>query len=772
MRGIFRKAVADTRGRPLQSLLMVLVIGGAAATLSLALNVQASASRPADRLREQTNGADLWVDTVRAGSDFEALKRLPEVLEVSGPYPVSWTNYGVREGDKKQQLALVGMPPELPSFDHPAVTDGRWLSSGGRDEIVIDRGAARRLGLEAGQRIELLTPFGPRPFTIVGLAVASGRAPAPINDPAFAYVLPETLQALEPEAVFGASEQYPLRAGVRLRDPDAVGPFLRSAQPALIAFASRSWADVRQNLSEANQFDLIFLNVFSIFALISAGFIIANAVGGQVLSQTRDTGILKAIGFTPAQVTLSLLAQNLALSLAGGALGAGVGLLVAPFFLERTADVLGVPASAAFNAVLLTITLAVVCLVVLVFTLLPAWRAGRVPAVKALNAGNDDIRVRPSRLSQVAARLGAPRVFVVGLKDLSRRPLRTAMTIGAIALAVVTATFSLAIESTFEATKDDFTVIGGPPADIGVDRDAFPDAEARRILDSRPEVESYLVVYNYDGIAQREGFDVKGFEGDLNEPRWAMRGGRMPTSQGEAAVSTRMASRFGLEVGDVFEFQLAGARNAPPTSVTIVGELVYIEGAALFVTRETLPAHFPPSDYNIVVRPGTDQDKFSEALIADSGGYLDPEILDETIGEIQGQFRSVLLGLNAVLFAIAGLNLLSSMLLSIRERRRDFAVLKTIGFTPGQVASSVFAGSALLAAAAVVVGIPLGLVASKVMFDLLSNAAGIGSGVGRLPGPLWLLPLVPAAIAIAALGTVFPARRAAGVQVAEALRYE
>jgi putative ABC transport system permease protein len=407
-----------------------------------------------------------------------------------------------------------------------------------------------------------------------------------------------------------------------------------------------------------------------------------------------------------------------------------------------------VPASAAFNPVLLTITLAVVCFVVLVFTLLPAWRAGRVPAVKALNAGNDDIRVRPSRLSQVAARLGAPRVFVVGLKDLSRRPLRTAMTIGAIALAVVTATFSLAIESTFEATKDDFTVIGGPPADIGVDRDAFPDAEARRILDSRPEVESYLVVYNYDGIAQREGFDVKGFEGDLNEPRWAMRGGRMPTSQGEAAVSTRLASRFGLEVGDVFEFQLAGARNAPPTSVTIVGELVYIEGAALFVTRETLPAHFPPSDYNIVVRPGTDQDKFSEALIADSGGYLDPEILDETIGEIQGQFRSVLLGLNAVLFAIAGLNLLSSMLLSIRERRRDFAVLKTIGFTPGQVASSVFAGSALLAAAAVVVGIPLGLVASKVMFDLLSNAAGIGSGVGRLPGPLWLLPLVPAAIAL------------------------
>jgi hypothetical protein len=58
------------------------------------------------------------------------------------------------------------------------------------------------------------------------------------------------------------------------------------------------------------------------------------------------------------------------------------------------------------------------------------------------------------------------------------------------------------------------------------------------------------------------------------------------------------------------------------------------------------------------------------------------------------------------------------------------------------------------------------------MFDVLSNAAGIGTGVGAMPGILWLAPLVPGAIAIAALATVIPARRAAGVEVAEVLRYE
>jgi putative ABC transport system permease protein len=112
------------------------------------------------------------------------------------------------------------------------------------------------------------------------------------------------------------------------------------------------------------------------------------------------------------------------------------------------------------------------------------------------------------------------------------------------------------------------------------------------------------------------------------------------------------------------------------------------------------------------------------------------------------------------------------MLLNIRERRRDFAVLKTVGFTPAQVAQTVFSGSTVLALTAVAVGLPLGLVATRVMFDVLSSAAGIGTGVGAMPGALWLAPLVPGALAVAVLATVVPARRAASVAVAEALRYE
>jgi putative ABC transport system permease protein len=772
--------------------LLFLVIAAAAATLSLSLNVQASATRPYDRLREASKGADVWLNQLEQDVDVEKLNGLSTVEAISGPFPVSWANYGIRNGEKKAQLALVGVPAQLPEFDIPVVTKGRWLAEGGSREIVIDVGVAKWLGLKAGQEITLLAPNASETFTVVGFAVPNGRVPAPFDDPAFAYVLPATLLRFDPEPA-GTPEGndfiqpqdavagYQLRTSVRLVDRNAIEPFFREAAAAGLQFAGRPWTDVRDNLKEANEFDVIFLNVFGVFALLASGLIIANAVGGQVLSQTRDIGILKTIGFTPRQVTMALLVQNLTLALAASIVGVLAGLLAAPFFLSKTADLLAVPANAAFDPVLLSIAVLVVAILVAIFTIVPAWRAGRIGAIEALNAGNDQVAGR-SRLAVVASKLRLPSVAVVGVKDLGRRPWRTAFTVLALVLAVVTATFSLGIEATFDKTMSDPTVIGGPPYDIAADRDAFDDADARRVIESVPEVESYLPVLHTGARSGRQGFEIQAFEGNLQQPRWRMKEGRMPASKGEAAASTEAARERGLQVGDRLTLQFGGGQACfdplspacvqTPVDIEIVGIFPSVDGGILALTRDTVPGDEPPTDYLIRLEPGADSRAAANRLIEGSDGYLDPEVFDETIGDIRSDFRSVLVGLNALLFAVAGLNLLSSLLLGIRERRRDFAILKTVGFTPGQVAQTVFFGSAVLAVVAVAFGLPVGLVATRLMFDVLSSAAGIGTGVGQMPGFLWLAPLVPGAIAIAALATVIPARRAAAVEVAEVLRYE
>lgn len=774
LRAILKKAISDVRGRPLQVVLLFLVIAAAATTLSVALNVQGSASKPYERLREESNGADAWVNAVHSSADLGRLNNLDSVEEVGEPYPVSFENYGIRNGDTKQQVALVGMGPDLPDFDHPVVTRGRWIEAGGREEIVVDSGAAKLLGLKVGQTVELLTPSGNRLFTVVGFAVTASRTPAPISDPAFAYVLPETLYSITPGAVYPSDFEHTMRVGVRLREGVESSALFAEVRNLGGQVGLSTWENVREVSKEINQFDVIFLQVFAVFGLFASGLIIANAVGGQVLSQMRDIGVLKAIGFTPRQVSIVLLLQNFGLSLVAGVVGGFAGLLVAPFFLQRSADILGVSAGASFDATVALVTLAIVMIIVGVFTLVPAWRAGRVSAIAALNSDSDSRSAGVSRLGKLAAALRLPRVAVVGIKDVSRRPLRTAMTVVALAIAVVTATFSLGIESTFDQTMDDPTVIGGPPFDIGADRDALPDAEARAILDANPDVQRYLPVLQTDARVGNRGLDLWGFEGDINNPRWAMREGRMPTAKGEAAINTGLARELGVDVGQTVTVVYGGSPNDPGTSLTltIVGRFVSTEGEIMHVTRDTIPSDEPPSDYLISVRDGADARAVANSLIDASRGNLDPEVLSETIDDIRKEWRPVIVGLNVVLFAIAGINLLSSQLLSIRERRRDFAVLKAVGFTPSQIVASVFAGSALLALVGVAVGIPLGLLVTRVILDILSSAAGIGTGVGALPGVFWLAPLVPIVLVVAALASAIPARIASNLKVAEALRYE
>jgi putative ABC transport system permease protein len=553
---------------------------------------------------------------------------------------------------------------------------------------------------------------------------------------------------------------------------------------------------VRDDSTEANQFDIIFLQVFAIFALFASGLIIANAVGGQVLTQLHDIGILKAIGFTPRQVTATLLMQNLVLSLLAALVGVFAGLMVAPFFLKRSADILGVPATASFDAVVTAITVAVITLIVTLFTFVPAWRAGRVSAIDALDSGRVGGGTRVSRLAQLAARLHLPRVAVVGVKDLSRRPTRSAMTVAALVIAVVTATFSLGIDSTFDKTMSDPTVIGGPPYDIEAERDTFPDDQARRVFAQNQSVQAFLPVLQMGAgvVDQRStapattpgrpgerlgGVELWGMEGgDLNDPSWAMRQGRMPEKAGEAAISTNAARKLGISVGDTVEVVV---RMGPPekgedpgqrVQVHIIGTFVSASGEVMQVLRETIPGDEPPTAYMIKTRPGADDRAVANALITASGGNLDLEVYSETIEDIRNEWRPVLLGLNLVLFVIAGINLLSSQLLSIRERRRDFAVLKTLGFTPGQIVASVLAGGGLLALVAFGIGIPLGLVASRIMFDILGSAADIGTGIGELPGVVWLAPLLPIILLVTAIASALPARLASRLEVAEALRHE
>lgn len=135
-----------------------------------------------------------------------------------------------------------------------------------------------------------------------------------------------------------------------------------------------------------------------------------------------------------------------------------------------------------------------------------------------------------------------------------------------------------------------------------------------------------------------------------------------------------------------------------------------------------------------------------------------------------GQVQDLPLLLGVALSLLALLTIIHLLLTSVRRRRRDFAVLRSLGFTRRQVRSAVSWQAATLAVAALCLGVPAGFVCGRVAWQVFTSELGIL--------PVTVLPLaalavlVPAALVLAVAVAAVPGESAARARPTEILRSE
>ena len=119
-------------------------------------------------------------------------------------------------------------------------------------------------------------------------------------------------------------------------------------------------------------------------------------------------------------------------------------------------------------------------------------------------------------------------------------------------------------------------------------------------------------------------------------------------------------------------------------------------------------------------------------------------------------------------FLLGGLGVANTMLLSVFSRIREIAVLRVCGFSPAQVAGLIFGEAAVIAAAGLAAGFALGYGA----LFALGHAPQFQGYVQAVVRPAMLGGIMVTALVTAVAGAIYPARFAARIQPAEALRYE
>jgi putative ABC transport system permease protein len=312
-----------------------------------------------------------------------------------------------------------------------------------------------------------------------------------------------------------------------------------------------------------------------------------------------------------------------------------------------------------------------------------------------------------------------------------------------------------------------------PPGEEAPPAAKLSDAEDEAWLRSTPGASSVTASADLPMRLAGTNTDlrVSFYRGDFEQLGFRIIDGRWFDGPGQVVVSERFLRQRGLAVGDPLTLQSKGKS----VQVRIVGKALYNSGDEVLSNWQTLALVAPElraSMYEINLKPGTDLDGFVKAVQAGDSGLI------ETPGQEAGTFVAIVLAtvvlLTLMLGTVAALGVFNTVVLNTRERRRDLGMLKSIGMTPAQVVVMVVTSMAALGALGGLLGIPLGIVAHRLVVPAMANGAQVEIPAFMLdvfPIPLLAL-LVLAGIAISALGAFLPARSAAHLTIAEVLHNE
>ena len=597
-----------------------------------------------------------------------------------------------------------------------------------------------------------------------------------------AWASPADVTALAGEA---PPQQRMLYRLVRAESSAEIGGALRAMSQPLPADAivdSRTYLDAKAEVDELASLYVPVLFAFSVFALLAAGFMVANVVSGIVLANYRDIGIMKALGFTPADVVKVLLAQVFVPAGLGAAFGLLLGTLASRPTVEATARSFGVPGEFVPTWWILLAVPAIALAVTGLAAAGPAIQAGRISAVAAIAHGRaPSAKPDGGRLRRLGLRLPVPLAARLGLSIGLAHPARAVMLTGALIAGVAAATFALGINASLVKLVDTADRVAHAPVRAALNADPSAAAELSATLAGMPTTGHVVAIGEIEATMTGVGqVAVIGYQGASDWLGYELIRGRWYTGPGEAVAPTNLFTVSGLRVGDQVTLTADGHQRV----VTLVGEALDVEngdldGLLLRVDWSDVTALDPAaaiSRWEMRPAEGTEPRAYASSIDQATGG----RVATYTVGDSQTDvdfllFLSVVAFLGGTLVAVSVGGVFNTVLLETRRLTREVAILKTGGSTPAQVVAMVIASIVPAGLVAGVVGVPIGLLFQRAVISYMGQVAA-KTGIPELTfdvfGPLLLGALILSGLAIAAAGAYAPAQRAARAPIAAVLQTE
>lgn len=785
------------------SVLVLSLVCGAVVTVVLAAVAGARRTTTAyDRYLERVNAPHADVQMIaglRGRSDIDlgngttaeeliaALHHLPQVERLSrgvalqlGPEGIDfYTAVSLDGGDVNRYRVIDGRLPE--GLDEIAISreTAEALQKRVGDQLEVqgnDPRQAERLMLDGDTSVLQEPPAGPR-FVLRVAGVVQGSGDIGRVDLSGPYgVVSREFYTRHRDAI----AQFGPVVEVRLRNGFRDVPALRSE---VERFSGGSeFVSVEDNtievesVNDAVDTQALALLLFGLVAAAAGLVTIGTAVTRQLASSGADSQVLRALGLTRWQRTVAMATVAAPVIVAGVVLGFGGAVALSAVLPLGLAGRAEPDPGLAFDAVALPLGALGLAMVLTAIVGLSAWQAAHTDG-----AGGRDLQdgQGASRVSRWISMAGLGAVGATGLRlafdrgpRTRRAPTRAALTGAVFATAAVTAVlvFGASLDNVVAEPK-----LSGFPWDAaagggGTVEDAAETVE-QLVADS--DVEAITVGYVSDTTVEGERAQILATHAAKGGADLTLLDGRAPAATDEVAVGPRTrdrlpsrgASRLELptEEGGTRSFRIVGTALFP-----ILNYPDYDDG--IWMPYEALPGLAVASGNAVILitladgvdvgakRPELEELGFDFTNTGAPAGVANLEEVDRF-----PQALAAFLGLLGVV--VVGHALLSSP----RRRRRELAVLRTLGLVRRQVAATLAVQATAITVAGLVVGLPIGIAGGRTIWGMVAT----GLSVVRLPlVPLSVLLIVPVGLALANLMALLPARRAAGIRPAEVLRAE
>lgn len=795
---ILRAVRGGIARRRVQTVVVALVVLISTTSTVVALALVVNSEAPFDHAFASQRGADITAAIAPnvGAATLARTAHLSGVTATAGPYPE--TTVSVRSaGSEFGQQTMVGRATPGGPVDDLVVQDGHWAT--GQGQVVLATGRNADLGfITVGSTLTVGTGSHRQTLTVVGLANS-------ITGTATGWVAPAEIPLLRAAGGTSTTQMLYRFAHAGIGAPlNADAARLASALPsgALAGTASYYTAKIEEDGNIAPF--VPFLLAFGILGIVMSVLIIANVVGGAVVSGYRRIGILKSIGFTPAQVAVAYAAQVGLPALVGCLVGVATGNLLAAPLLRQNATAYGVGGLAVPIWVDVVVP-AGMCVLAALAALLPAIRAGRLSTIQAIATGRAPQSGHGYAAHRLFRRLPLPRPITIGLAAPFARPSRTFLTLSAVLLGATAVTFALGLTTSLQRLLQGISHQHAEPIQIQMPGNGFqgipkqvkigpkhfnpgPPSPGQQIPAARAEQAILAAVHSVPGtahiVAQADDMvsvaglssqiPVTAFRGAATWTGYDLVSGHWYSAPDQVLAPTGFLTQTGTSVGDTISLN-EGRRQI---RVRIVGEIFDTHDRGLnlvtnWTTLRTLDAHIAPDQFDVGLQPGTSASAYAATLDRRLGPNYAVELNTRKTAVVDAMIG--LIGTLAVLLAaVAALGVLNTVVLETRDRVHDIGIFKAIGMTPRQTTAMAIAWVAAIGLIAGIIAVPIGVALHDQILPAMAGSVGL-----HLPASFMtvystpkLLALALAGVLIATTGALAPATWASRIHTATALHTE